>query len=217
MNSLPPDSKWERTYWSAFSRDAHQLVALGYFGALSLIGPDQEEPEITGLIVDCIRRELNVTTCKRYERYSLHEESPFAGEDRLGTARRRLDVFVESHSIQPRPRYIFEAKRLRKRSHGIGKYVGDEGVGRFVSNKYGAEWPVAAMIGYVQSDVPVVWQAQLDAAFKSDSEERFAIEKNLSKVCVITLLPDEWSSEHRRKDNGAITIFHILLNCTGNP
>jgi hypothetical protein len=216
MNSLPPNSKWEKTYWSAFSRDAHQLLAWGYSGALSLIGPRQEEPEITGFIVGCIRSKLNMTTCKRYERYSLHEESPFAGEERSGKERRRLDIFVESHTIQPRPRYVFEAKRLRKGSHGIGGYVGDEGIGRFVTNKYAAEWPVAAMIGYVQSEDANSWQPKLEAAFNSDLEDRLAIEKKLSRVCIIASIPDEWSSEHRRRDNDTITIFHILLNCTGN-
>src|SRR5205085_9543204 len=101
---------------------------------------DLEETEVTGFIVEAIETKLSAPDMdERFDRYSIKEDNPVPGEGRTGKRRRRMDVIVEC-TYRPRhkqrPRYVFEAKRLRRPSHLIGYYVGEEGVRRFVEGKY---------------------------------------------------------------------------------
>ena len=200
-------------YNNKFRQDAHQLVAWGYQDALSQIHSDLVEEEITGLIVEAIEKRLDDPyTPERFERYSIDEEKPIAVEGRKGKRRRRLDLVVVSGHFRPRPKYIFEAKRLRKNGYPIGKYVGEGGLQCFVKGVYASEHPEAAMIGYLQSDNAIYWETELHRSFKDSSD--LCIKQLLQKAQVLFSMPDVWTSEHEREDNDSIVIYHIFLDCS---
>lgn len=206
------------SYDQAFREDAHQLLAWGYYDSRTRITSDLEETEITGFIVEAIETRLNSTDIdERFDRYCIKEDNPVPGEGRTGKRRRRLDVIVEC-SYRPRhkhrPKYVFEAKRLRRPGHLIGEYVGDEGVKRFVYARYAAECPEVAMVGYVQSEDAEYWIERLGEQFDTDSADEFRVREALSKKSVISDLPDEWGSGHLRNNGTPIMIYHILLDCT---
>ncbi len=60
---------------------------------------------------------------------------------------RRLDIVYgwndESRSLE----LVFEFKRLRRRKRDRDEYLGERGLGRFVTGLYGRGQPVAAMVG----------------------------------------------------------------------
>jgi hypothetical protein len=203
-------------YNNRFRQDAHQLLVWGYQDALPQIHSDLVEEEITGLIVEAIERKLdNPSTPERFDRYSIDEEKPIAVEGRKGKRRRRLDLVVVSGHCRPRPKYIFEAKRLRKNGYPIGKYVGEGGLQCFVKGVYASEHPEAAMIGYLQSDNAIYWETELHRSFK-DSPDLY-IRQLLQKAQVLSSITDVWTSEHEREENAPIIIYHIFLDCSAFP
>jgi hypothetical protein len=211
MLSVPRNPDWT-VYETYFRRDALQLLAWGHKDSRSKILDNLEETEITGLISEAIDKRLtSFTTPARFDRYALKEESPIPGEHRTGKRRRRLDITIERAQRGPRPRYIFEAKRLRRNGHTIKTYCGAEGLLRFVQGTYAAEYPEAAMVGYLQSDTPDYWIARLTEIFSGDRQ--FRISKALTKRVVLRSLADTWVSEHLRQQSNPITLYHVMLVC----
>ena len=167
MTQRQPDPNWIATYDSFFRRDAHQLLAWGYEDARTNINPTLEETEITGFIAEKIDKKFDdPDTPSRFERYYLGEDKPITGEGRTGKSRRRLDLVIEWSGCKPRPKYVFEAKRLRKQGYPISKYTGEDGLQPFVyGTAYAAQYPEAAMIGYIQSDNYEYWIRELTRKF----------------------------------------------------
>lgn len=200
------------SYTPAFRRDAHQLLAWGYEDARNNISSGQEETEITGFIAEAIRNRFDdLRTPERFNRYSLSEDSPISDENLTGKSRNRVDIIIESSSNKPRPKYVFEAKRLFTGSHPIGKYTNTEGLQRFVNGKYASQYPEAAMIAYMQNKDIDYWQSELKDNFSSN--QNLQIISSLNPAIVISSLPNEWSSKHRRTNNSTIVIYHIFLDC----
>ena len=205
------------SYDYGFRRDAHQLLAWGYQDALPEIHCNLIEEEITGLIVEAIEERLdNPSTPEKFDRYSIDEEKPIAVEGRKGKKRRRLDLVVVSGHSRPRPKYIFEAKRLRKNGYPIGKYVGEDGLQCFVKGVYASQYPEAAMVGYFQSDVASYWESELKRSFDGDPNSDLRIIQFLQKAQILSSMPDVWVSEHERKAGNLITVYHIFLNCSAS-
>lgn len=207
-----------REYDSSFREDAHQLLAWGYLDARHLITSNREETEITGFIAEAIQARLNSADIdERFDRYCLKEDNPVAGEGRIGKRRVRMDITIESSLRQrhlPRRQYIFEAKRLCNPNQTLGAYLGDEGLLRFLQERYAAACPEVAMIGYVQTDTIHHWITSLLARFDKDKSNRFRTTEKPSQISVIPHLTDEWVSNHLRKSQIPITIFHIFLDCS---
>jgi hypothetical protein len=205
---------WVDLYNNFFRRDAHQLLAWGYEDARQKINADNEETDITGFIAEKIDNRLDdPNTPPRFDRYFLSEDKPISGEGRTGKSRRRLDLVIECSLVKPRPKYIFEAKRLCKGKATIGDYTGKEGIQRYVYGKYASQYPEAAMIGYVQSDNSDYWLNELQRKFDTDYDSSMYIRKSLIKVEVIPYLNNEWISEHDRTTGNIILVYHILLDC----
>ena len=206
------------TYEQSFREDAHQLLAWGYQDARLLIAPDREETEITGFIAEAIQARLNSPGIdERFDRYSLKDDNPVPGEGRTGKRRMRIDIIIKSSSRprqKSRPWYIFEAKRLCRPSHPLSKYVGKEGIIRFVQGRYASDCPEVAMLAYVQTDTIAYWVAELKARFGNDSAKQFSITRNLFQTTVHPDLPDEWSSSHTRTNGTPLTVFHLFLDCS---
>lgn len=200
---------------SGFRINSHQLLAWGYEDALPQIHGNLKEEEITGIIVEAIRERLdNPRTPKKFRRYDIHEEKPVAIEGRTGKKRRRLDLVIVSGHNCPRPQYIFEAKRLRKKVAPISKYV-EQGLQRFIKGVYASKYPEAAMIGYLQSDDAIYWETELHRSFKDSPD--LCTKQPLQKAKVLSSMTDVWTSEHEREENAPIVIYHIFLDCSAAP
>jgi hypothetical protein len=215
MTQRQPDPNWIATYDKFLRRDAHQLLAWGYEDARININPTLEETEITGFIAEKIDKKFDdPDTPSRFDRYYLSEDKPITGEGRTGKYRRRLDLVVEWSGCKPRPKYVFEAKRLCKNRDPISGYTGNDGLQRFVTGKsYATQYPEAAMIGYIQSDNYEYWIRELTRKF-TESNNGLSIIKELTQVEVIASLPNELVSQHDRSTGSPITVYHILLDCS---
>jgi len=203
------------TYSKRFREDAHQLLAWGYAGAVARIKPDHEETVITCFITDAIELRLNASfavTPRRFSRYSVKTDNPVQGEGREGKARRRLDIFIELTTQRPRPRYIFEAKRLSSGNHPITNYTDGDGLLRFAESTYASDCPEAALVGYVQSDDLAYWEKKLKNRMDLRRRE-LHVKRKLSKCMVLSSLPNEWTSTHARLGSGSIILYHIFLDC----
>ncbi|MBD2276834.1 hypothetical protein [Aphanizomenon flos-aquae] len=215
MTQRQPDPNWITAYDSFFRRDAHQLLAWGYEDARTNINSTLEETEITGFIAEKIDKRFDdPDTPSRFQRYYLGEDKPITGEGRTGKSRRRLDLVIEWSGCQPRPKYVFEAKRLRKKGYSISKYTGEDGLQPFVAGTaYAAQYPEAAMIGYIQSDNYEYWIRELTRKF-TESNNGLSIIQELTQIEVIASLPNELVSQHDRSTGSPITVYHILLDCS---
>ena len=206
------------SYDYGFRRDAHQLLAWGYENAIPKIHCKLQEEEITGFIAEEIEDKLDDPYLpERFERYSISDEKPISGEGRTGKSRRRLDLVIVSGHNRPRPKYIFEAKRLCRNSYPISKYIGKDGLKCYVNGIYASQYPEAAMIGYIQSDSSQYWENQLRRSFDKDSNNSLCLEQKLQETKVIDSLLDEWVSQHHRHDQILITVYHIFLDCCALP
>lgn len=210
------DASWIASYDQFFRRDAHQLLAWGYEDARSNINSTLEETAITGFIAEKIDKRFDdPDTPSRFERYYLGEDQPVVGEGRIGKSRRRLDLVITCSTRKPRLKYVFEAKRLCKGKVTIGDYIGEEGLQRFVTGTtYAAQYPEAAMIGYIQSDNHEYWINELNRKFDADPDNSLCIRQRLSQIQVIASLLYEWVSQHDRSTGNPITLYHILLDCS---
>ena len=120
---------------------------------------------------------------------------------------------VSAHS-RPRPKYIFEAKLLRKNGFPISEYVGKGGLQCFTKGVYASQCPEAAMVGYVQSDAASYWESELKRRFNGDPNNDLRIIQLLQKVQVLSSMPNVWVSEHERVTSSSIAAYHIFLNCS---
>lgn len=206
-------------YRTAFRADAHQLIAWGYQDARDRIQNVSEETAITGLIAEAIEARLDdPETPERFDRYDPVDEYQLPGEDLVGKRRKRADIRIKSSLLRPRPRYIFEAKRLRKSTHGIDRYLGEEGMQRFLGNtSYSQYADEAAMVGYVQSETPDWWLDKLSAALGNDPAGVHRVIASLSTPTESMPFENCKISTHNKEDGAAIEIAHIMLDCCGSP
>ena len=128
-----------------------------------------------------------------------------------GKKRPQPDLVIEG-KMPGRPEYIFEAKRLKKHGFGAGKYLGEDGLGCFLTGKYAARYDEAAMLGYIQSDTPADWKTDIRGKMNQQSTPLNLISPP-QDIEVIAEIPNEWMTTHHRKViNRAISIYHILLD-----
>ena len=128
--------------------------------------------------------------------------------------RPRIDVHIESNVRRPRPRFVFEAKRLY-RSDSVAEYVGGKGLGALCDGTYAGKAEAAGMLGYVQ-------RGDVDESARQ-------IGRKLERERGLHGLPAEGSlwtelrldarlgttrrSRHARPGRGGIDIYHSFLRC----
>ena len=208
-----PDKEYFGDYPRSFRIQVHQLIAWGYEDARQLIKSNNEqETAITGFIAEAIEDRLVANCTSWFNHYSVKDDPPIRKRGSSGRSRPRTDLVIQAN-FMGRPEYIFEAKRLRRNGYGADKYIGSEGMGRFVSGLYASKYDEAGMLGYVQSDSLVHWQGKVKAAIDSNSYP-LCLKSTQHDEAVIDYFPLEWVSKHDRASLGrSIDVSHILLDC----
>lgn len=210
--TIQPELNYFGVFSSAFRIKAHILIDWGYRGALSRIRHDlHEETAITGYISGAITNRLRALDCPGWcENFVVKENSPVEMEGCEGKKRPLPDLVIEG-TMQGRPEYIFEAKRLKRNRFGAGEYLGEDGLGCFLSGKYAARYDEAAMLGYIQDDSPTDWQTHIQK--KINQKKDLNLESLTQDVEIIAAFPDEWLTIHHREVIGrSISIYHIFLD-----
>lgn len=135
-------------------------------------------------------------------------------QGRHGKSRPRTDIFIELTSRLNRPEYVFEAKRLRTKGYGAGKYTGVGGMGCFTEGIYAEGYSEAAMLGYVQSNTLKEWKKRVMKSITENAVGLYLQSPQHDEV-VIPDFPLEWVSEHVRYNGKGLSlrIYHILLDC----
>lgn len=209
---------WVTAYSSAFLRDVHQLLAWGYEGAQEMIATctrpqDAQEEAITGLIVDSMRKRLpDMSTKAGFDRYQVHEDRPVQDGRRTGRRRRKIDILVQTNLTDNHVDFIIEAKRLCARGFPIGEYTGRNGMQRFVRGEYGADCPMACMVGYLQSHDAARWREHLERSLDSRQPE-LRTSSGPAPIKIVDEIPNEWITEHDRDGGRCIRLYHIFLDC----
>ena len=216
MKSTTPDSSYFQPWEVAFRKNARHLIYAGYSaGRAKIMTNKHEEEHITEFIVcgikDWMRRRDRPSWCKYY---SVHEEAPVSREGKHGKSRPRTDIFIELTSRLERPEYVFEAKRLRTKGYGAGKYIGVGGMGCFTEGIYAEGYSEAAMLGYVQSNTLNEWKKRVMKSITENAVSLYLQSPQHDEV-VIPDFPLEWVSEHVRYNGKGLSlrIYHILLDC----
>jgi hypothetical protein len=202
-------------YRRAFVRAVHEVLRL----AVSRLVPARlsrlQEPEITGLLVEKMREVVKGRLCPRNaEHFSVHDDPPLKRGRRLGKRRPRVDIAIERAAPGPRPWFQFEAKRLKTPRH-VAAFLGRDGLGCFVSGRYGADLRDVGMLGYVQARTVSEWAFEIGQRIESSrSLHRVPTGDPAWTARVIgSALPDTFHSMHVRARHGLVDVFHTLFRC----
>lgn len=201
-------------YRRVFRKQVFQLLKWGYDRLNGSEYQTAEEEDITGEL----SKEINVVLEDRtfpewVSRFYVHEEYRVNIKGRKGKRRKRLDIVFIRTQYGPRPRFPFEAKRLSASTHPIGKYLGVEGLGQFLTGDYGREVSEGGLLGYVQSHTPDYW-AQKARKKIINAPKDYQIEHGscwTNEEILKALDPCYRSIHHRLLGKSPIKIFHCFL------
>lgn len=195
-----------------FLKRVHQLLKLGYDQLTPADCGGEQEEAITGFLVEAIDAILSNPAEGWMRFFSIHEDPRVHDQLRKGKRRRRVDMRVDSSMYRLRTRFCFEAKRLGKR-HPVGKYLGEDGMGCFLSGAYARDDDQAGMLGYVQSETPRRWADKIAAELRRNPSCYGMPEHGqFSSVAIVDGLDHTYHSSHDRLTVGRpVSIFHTLL------
>ncbi len=202
-------------FWKSFREHVFTLIYLGYQRLDRSQYHNLQEPDISGDLVSEIQNVLDDRTSPRWtSRFAIHDDPAVRNTARKGKRRKRIDIEIESTTPRPRPRYSFEAKRLCAGTHGIGIYLGQNGLGEFISGNYSQNSDEAAMLGYIQSNTLDYWEKKLMRGFqKNASSLHICTDGSLINNIVIDIFKYSYLSKHDRPSIGKpIRIFHLFLD-----
>jgi hypothetical protein len=212
--SMDLDEVYIDEYWSTYRKHIHTLLAWGYADSRNKVQIEHDEPAITGFIAEAIQDRLDAFDSPLWcNQIVIKDDPPISGGGRTGRRRWRPDLIFESVERRPRPKYHFEAKRLRKRQ-SIDEYLGEDGLQCFLSGKYALESTEAGMLGYIQCDDINIWMERLKLVLDQDyqGKNEFLLLPPHRNIQVIDAFPQEWMSNHDRHIGKNIVIHHLLLD-----
>jgi len=214
MSRSRVSSKLATPTWAAFRRHCHRFLAIGYRQALSRIqnGPD-EETDITGYICEAIENWFLVNPQESFL-FFIKDDPPLSGGGRTGKRRLKTDIII-SYAAGKRPEFFFEAKRLHRTKAVASRYIGEKGMGCFISGRYASHCHEAAMIGYVQTDTPERWQTTLQSNVEQQPND-LQLDRVINSASFEESFPLEWISCHRRFSLPTLSLLHIVLDCRKN-
>jgi hypothetical protein len=207
-----------RTYARQLRAHAHRLIAEGYARMNKAAFAREQEPVITGELVREMKvfQQLNeAPTWAVY--YDIADDPPLNVANRLGKARPRVDIQFEPVVRGRRPSLRFEAKRLSSASgHTVTGYLGEEGLGSFLSGHYPTTHGEAGMLGYVQSEDEETWAGRIAAAWRRNDPQYGVADPPFAAQRVCTALTHTFISHHvLRGASSTVVIHHVLLGFAG--
>ena len=203
-----------RAYAVAMRAHALRLIAEGYARMDKGRFADEQEPAITGVLVERMRAyaEEDAHAPSWCAHYSIHDDPPLNVREKLGKARPRVDIEFERVASGKHPRLRFEAKRLNSATgHTVSGYLGKDGLGCFLSGKYPMTHAEAGMLGYVQSDDELTWAKRIGSALNMDRSEYGAKEPSFRKQATSTGLAHTYISHHHTNTAPHTTVHHVFL------
>ncbi len=203
-----------QAYGDALRRHAHWLIAEGYQRMDATAFARVEEPAITGELVRKMRAFLesgsNAPAWVAY--YAIHDDPPLDAGGRRGRSRLRVDIEFERVTAGTRPRLRFEAKRLcTATGHTVAKYLGEEGLGCFLSGRYPTTHGEAGMLGYVQSENEAGWAGRIASELSRCGQESGIVSSPLAQQQTHAALRHTYISHHQQRPDKDLTIHHVLL------
>lgn len=201
-------------YRRAFVTHVHCLLQLGYqrLEPHSLAGA--QETAITGKLVKSIKEAMNDPIAPDWvDRYFLADDPPVEDGQRTGRSRLRVDILFECSSKRPRPTMSFEAKRLGK-DHTLTTYLGEKGLGAFISGEYAPGEPDVGMLGYVQAGVLDDWLVRI---VDSVADSSAALSLCSGSSMEPSQFPDGPANTHRTLHArpaplDPLSVYHTLLS-----
>lgn len=195
------------------------LIIMGYQTIDVASMRSKEELAVTGHLATAIRKWFDSLDCPSWTNfYSLHEDEPCSTPEREGKNRFKPDLRFELTVKRPRTWFSLEAKWVGKEKESLGSkkgYLGQEGIGCFLSGKYPVENRQAGMLAYVYSDGTSHWEQKIaekliekqkDLYLERDREQPWNRSTSLDLPAFRTL--------HKTtiKRVGTIEVFHLLLD-----
>lgn len=204
-----------RRYRLAFLEKCHRLISIGYTRLNCSSFSTAEETEITGELVRAITEVLDDPSGPNWTRYFfVADDPPQNTSGRLGRRRTRVDIEFTESRVAPRSHFRIEAKRLYRIS-SITDYLGQDGLGMFLTGAYGADEDEGGMLGYVQSGEVTQWLERLSVALVHSLENRWSIcAGSALEVLQLGSSSDDvihLSCHDRNAVGRRIHIFHTLL------
>jgi hypothetical protein len=200
-------------YRTSLVNRSHQILKLGYdLLDPALLGASEEEA-ITGRLTKAMQDALEDLDAPPWAKnFWAAEETRVNESDREGKHRLRIDIEVIEHRRGPRPRFRFEAKRLRD-PDSRREYLGHDGLGCFLDGRYAAGDPDAGMLGYVQEGTVADHVTTIsDALLKDPARFRVAQDGGWKEHRLVKGLQTYASSHQRTSELPGILIFHTLLH-----
>lgn len=164
-------SDWTAKFRRLDVRFLERVVAL-WPRCLAALPPNPHEDTITISLVNIVSRDPEAR--RLFHDLAFHHE-PF-GYSVEGWAYSKGEIDMALLLDRERERYLaYECKRLNVTVNGRWRsnatpYV-EEGVARFVSEKYAADLPVGCMLGYVMDGNVTTARAKVQASITSHCEE----------------------------------------------
>lgn len=202
-------------YLERFIRDAHVIVAEGFSRLDPASLSSKEEPDISGLIVKNSRAWLDEPATPEWTKsYFVTEEKHEDRSALQGMRRPRIDIHIETSDPRPRPRFVFEAKRLY-RSDSVAEYVGNKGLGALRDGSYAAEAPAAGMLGYVQEGTVRDRARQVESKLGRERDTHGLPARGAvwTEQMIDVRLGTTWRSRHARPGLSPIDVYHSFLKC----
>ncbi|MBL7179938.1 MAG: hypothetical protein ISS65_06975 [Desulfobacterales bacterium] len=207
-------------YRRVFRKQVFQLLKWGYDRLNASEYQAAEEEDITGEFAKEINFMLEDRTLPKWvSHFYVHEEYRVNVKGRKGKRRKRLDIVFIRTQYGVRPHFPFEAKRLSAGTHPIGKYLGVEGLGQFLTGDYGQEVSEGGMLGYVQSHTSDYWAQKAIEKIINAPQEYQIFKKGcwINEEILEGLSACYRSTHHRLLGKSPIAIFHCFLIFLGVP
>ncbi len=198
-------------YLQRFVMHVHRLVAAAYARIDPLGQQNTDERIITERLVQAINGVIGENGAPKWmERYHATDDRPVSYPGREGPQRPRVDIEVILCK-GTRPLFHFECKRLG-RGHPVRQYLGEEGLGCFLTEQYARGADEGGMLGYVQSDDCAEWASRIEHAILAGQTTYGLLPKTSWESCpIVAAIPETYWTHHIRPSMGPISIYHSLL------
>lgn len=172
------------------------------------VSSQSKEDEITDMLVDRVyaekeRRELDNIDFERESQSNLaHDPLP------LGY----IDVKVSYNQWRKTDYFAIECKKVSATQQTLAKAYVDNGVVRFVSEKYSSAHPWGGMIGYLIDGDEMPCALLLERTLASHNTTATNTRRPWARETRFSNYPHCYSSDHQQQTCGKIiTLLHILL------